>query len=190
MTMITQTPRLVIRNWRPDDLDPFWRLNSDETVMEFFPMRRNRTEAADMMAQLTEMIATTGYGFFALEQKSDSALVGFVGLARTDLAPALPIGAVEVGWRLLPDYWGSGYATESAQRMLRLGFEERGLSEIVSFAVEKNTRSTAVMRRLGMTRAPDRDFDHPRVPDTHPHLKRHVLHAMTADQWRTIRENS
>lgn len=186
MTIIAETPRLVIRNWRPDDLDRFWLLNSDETVMEFFPGRRNREQSAEMMARLTEMIATTGYGFFALERKDDAALTGFVGLARTDLAPALPKGAVEVGWRLLPDYWGSGYATESAQRMLRLGFEERGLHEIVSFAVENNTRSTAVMRRLGMTHAPERDFDHPGIPDTHPHLKRHVLYAMTADEWRAM----
>ena len=42
---------------------------------------------------------------------------------------------------------------------------------------------TAVMRRLGLHHEPDRDFDHPRVPDTHPHLKRHVLYTISRQQW-------
>ena len=85
---------------------------------------------------------------------------------------------VEIGWRLGTDFWGLGYATEAARELLRLGFEDRGLDEIVSFAVPQNTRSIAVMDRLGLRPDPSRDFDHPRVPDSHPHLRRHVLYAL------------
>jgi len=187
--IIAESERTVIRNWRPDDLDLFWLINSDETVMEFFPARRNREESKAMMDRLTQMIETTGYGFFALERKSDNVTMGFMGLALTDLEPALPKGLPEVGWRLAPQYWGSGYATEAAERLLELGFGERGLAEIVSFAVQGNTRSTAVMERLGMVHDLARDFDHPRIPDTHPQLKRHVLYSMTADLWQRRRDN-
>jgi RimJ/RimL family protein N-acetyltransferase len=69
--------------------------------------------------------------------------------------------------------------------MLRLGFEQRNLAEIVAFAVAANRRSTAVMKRIGLRRDPSRDFDHPRVPETHPHLKRHVVYAMTAEEWNS-----
>jgi RimJ/RimL family protein N-acetyltransferase len=181
--IIAETDRLIVRNWKPADADLFYLINSDETVMEFFPFRRDRAQSDDMMRYLTERIARTGYGFFAVERKSDGEPVGFTALARTDLEPHLPDGTVEVGWRLAPQFWGSGYATEAARAMLELGFEQRDLPEIVSFAVPENRRSTAVMERIGLRRDPSRDFDHPRVPDTLPHLKRHVLYAMRAEEW-------
>lgn len=80
--------------------------------------------------------------------------------------------------------------TEAALALLDHGFGERALGEIISFAVATNTRSTAVMRRIGMQPDPRRDFDHPGVPDTHPHLKRHVLYAVTERQWRAAKPSN
>lgn len=57
------------------------------------------------------------------------------------------------------------------------------MKEIVSFAVTANQRSTAVMERIGMTAEPAHDFDHPGVPDSHPHLKRHSFYRITAEEW-------
>ena len=74
--------------------------------------------------------------------------------------------------------------TEAARAWLAFGFGELGLDEIVSFAVEANRRSTAVMERIGMRRDPSGDFDHPVVPDTHPRLKRHVVYRLAHDDWR------
>jgi len=182
--IVAETERLLVRNWQDGDLDLFHHINSDEDVMAFFPMRRNRAESAEMMRIIAERIATTGYGFFALQRKGEEHALGFAGLAIARLEPALPEGSVEIGWRLARRYWGKGYATEAARELLRLGFAERGLEEIVSFAVADNRRSTAVMERIGMTHDPSRDFDHPRMPDSHPHLKRHVLYAIGADEWR------
>lgn len=92
-------------------------------------------------------------------------------------APFTP--AVEIGWRLARSAWGKGYATEAARRALRFAFEDRGLDEVVSFTSAGNLRSQAVMERIGMTRDPAGDFDHPLVADGHP-LKRHVLYRVTA----------
>lgn len=50
-----------------------------------------------------------------------------------------------------------------------------------------NSRSTAVMERLGMTADPARDFDHPGILDSHARLKRHVFYRLTAKDWRTNR---
>ena len=93
--------------------------------------------------------------------------------------PELPCApAVEVGWRLHPDHWGHGYATEAAAASLRFGFDEAGLDEIVAFTTTLNTRSQAVMERIGMVRDPAGDFDHPRLPEGSP-LRRHVLYRIT-----------
>jgi RimJ/RimL family protein N-acetyltransferase len=86
---------------------------------------------------------------------------------------------VEIGWRLHPDHWGHGYATEAATASLRFGFEQGGLAEIVAFTTTRNTRSQAVMERVGMRRDAAGDFDHPSVPEGSP-LRRHVLYRATA----------
>ncbi len=186
--IITETDRLLIRNWRDEDIDLFHEINSDPKVMEFFPSRRDRQQALEVMQTIQRRIAETGYGFFALESKADGVPIGFGGLAIAGIEPLMPADTVEVGWRLATRYWGKGYASEAGSALLRVGFAERGLEEIVAFAVTANRRSTAVMERIGMAHDPDRDFDHPRVPDSHPHLRRHVLYAVTADEWRRRRE--
>lgn len=181
--MITETERLVIRNWQESDLSLFHHINSDDRVMEFFANRRNRKQSKELMRWLADDIRKTGYGFFALENKADGQPVGFAGLSLVNFGP-LPADTIEIGWRLGAAFWGCGYATEAARELMRLGFEDRGLDEIVSFAVPQNTRSIAVMDRLGMRPDPSRDFDHPRVPDSHPHLRRHVLYALRAKDWQ------
>jgi RimJ/RimL family protein N-acetyltransferase len=100
--------------------------------------------------------------------------IGFVGLSvPTFEAHFTP--CVEIGWRLAQEHWGQGYATEAARAAIDFGFQKFELSEIVSFTVPDNLRSRAVMERIGMTRSPADDFDHPALPENHP-LRRHVLY--------------
>lgn len=176
MTVILQTERLTLRNWRPDDRDLFREINRDPKVMEFFPMRRSHAECDELMDRLRTMIEDTGYGFYALADRQSNEVMGFCGIARVSLPGILPEGAVEIGWRLATRFWGHGYITEAARALLAFGFGERRLDEIYAFAVRDNSRSIAVMERLGMERLDGRDFDHPSVPDSHPHLKTHVLY--------------
>lgn len=182
--IILETERLVIRNWQDRDRELFFEINSDETVMKFFPFRRDRAEADAFFDWIQKLIAETGLGFYALELKISGETIGFCGLARTDLEPHIPLNTVEIGWRLAPRFWGKGYINEAAVALLRHGFETLRLDEIVSFAVHDNVRSTSVMRRIGMQRDTANDFEHPRVPESHPHLKPHVLYRMAASDWR------
>ena len=76
-----------------------------------------------------------------------------------------------------------GYATEGARASLAAGFEQVELDEIVSMIVDANVRSWSLMKRLGLRRSIDDDFDHPRLPDGHP-LKRHVLYRITRAEWQ------
>lgn len=188
--IIRETDRLVIRNWREPDRALFFEVNSDETVMAFFPFRRTLAESNTFFDHLQKMIAETGLGFYALENKASGETIGFCGLARTDLAPFIPCATVEIGWRLPHRFWGKGLVTEAAKALLRHGFETLQLDEIVSFAVHDNLRSTAVMQRIGLHRDRHGDFDHPRVPDSTPQLKRHVLYRLTADEWRAAEVGS
>jgi len=183
-----ETDRLRIRNWEDRDRNLFYQINSDDRVMAFFPFRRDRAQSDEMMDRLRDDIDRRGYGFTALELKHTGEPIGFAGINTTDIVPAIPGECVEIGWRLAPDFWGKGYATEAAKRLLAFGFEDLGLREIVSFAVWNNHPSTAVMRRIGMVADPAGDFDHPYVPDTHPQLKRHVFYRITANNWRQTKK--
>jgi RimJ/RimL family protein N-acetyltransferase len=182
-----RTERLILRNWEERDRDLFFRINSDDQVMEYFPIRRARIQSDALFDRLRAGIAEKGYGFTAVEIASTGECIGFVGIAETSLEPFLPDGTVEIGWRLAPEFWGHGYVTEAAEAWLAFGFEARDLDEIVSFAVWDNRRSIAVMERLGMRADPAGDFDHPTVPDTRPQLKRHRLYRLSREVWRNRR---
>lgn len=176
------TERLVLRNWREEDRNLFREINRDPKVMEFFPFRRTHEEADLLMDRLRDMIATTGHGFLAMADRQSGEAMGFCGIAPVDLPGILPEGAHEIGWRLATRFWGKGFVTEAALALLADAFSGRRLGEVHAFAVSHNIRSIAVMRRIGMHHLPERDFDHPLVPDSRGDLKRHVLYRAVAPQ--------
>jgi len=177
------TDRLILRNWEDRDRELFHHISSDDTVMEFFEFRRNREEADRVMDRIRGGIDRNGFGFAAIELKETGECLGFTGLSIVTETPPVPDGSIEIGWRLAAGHWGKGYASEAARAWLRFGFETLKLQEIIAFAVEDNHRSTAVMKRLGMEHRPEGDFLHPKVGDEFPHLRPHVLYAITRDQW-------
>jgi ribosomal-protein-alanine N-acetyltransferase len=127
--------------------------------------------------------AEHGYGLWAVEVRPHdgapvTGFVGFVGLAVPAFEAAFT-PCVEIGWRLARGAWGQGYATEGARAALRFGFDVAGIDEIVSFTTVENARSRAVMGRLGMTRDPADDFEHPGLPVEDP-LRPHVLYRLAA----------
>ena len=115
-----------------------------------------------------------GFGMWAAERVSDGVLVGGIGIHR--IIPGQPMaGQLELGWRLTPSAWGSGYATEGAAAALAWALERLDVEVIVSCTARTNVRSEAVMRRIGMERAPQRDFDHPALPPGHA-LRLHIVY--------------
>jgi RimJ/RimL family protein N-acetyltransferase len=171
------TPRLRLRLWRDEDLPVFAALNASPEVMEFFPKPLDRAESDELADRIRGHFARHGFGLWAVELPGIADFIGFVGLA----VPAFEAHftpCVEIGWRLAQEHWGQGYATEAARAALDFGFQNLGLEEIVSFTVPANQRSRAVMERIGMTRSPADDFDHPSIPENHP-LRRHVLYRVS-----------
>ena len=173
-----RTERLTLRRWRDADRAPFAQMNADPRVMEFFPAPLSREESDALITRIEAGFDRHGFGLWALEVRETGEFIGFTGLAPPEFeAHFTP--AVEVGWRLAAPAWGRGYATEAARAAIAFGFERAGLEEIVSMTSVLNERSRAVMERLGMSRDPADDFDHPGIPAGHP-LRRHVLYRLSA----------
>jgi ribosomal-protein-alanine N-acetyltransferase len=170
------TERLVLREWREADREPFAAMNADPRVMEHFPSTLTGAESDAMIDRIVARWRRDGHGLWAVERTDDGAFLGFTGLASPTDAPDLP-PFVEIGYRFAVPAWGHGYASEAARAAVGWGFEVLGLDEIASWTAASNTRSQAVMRRIGMTHDPADDFDHPRLPEGH-RIRRHVLYRL------------
>ena len=175
------TRRLLLREWRDADREPFAAMSADAEVMRFLMPIADSDAWIDRQRQHQ---ADHGICFWPAALAQSGEFIGSVGLVQvpyqTHYTPA-----VEVGWRLARGFWCRGYATEAAAAALRFGFERLGLREIVANTAVDNAASQRVMLRLGMSRDPADDFDHPRVPLGH-RLRRQVLYRLAADHWRTL----
>jgi len=173
---VLSTPRLVLRTYREEDLPGLAELNGDREVVRFLGGRPMTREDSDALAgRIAASWAADGLGMIAVERKADGALLGMAGL---DESPWHP-GQIEVGWRLAPQHWGQGYATEAGAAWLEHGFGARALSRIIAIADADppNVASIAVMRRLGMS------LDHQAELDDHGELFEAVVYAITAQDW-------
>jgi len=172
------TDRLLLRPFRPDDIDRLAALQADESFW-WYPLRRGMTDAetVDFLDRVISLHDDPDRPVFhAVVERESGVLIGWAGLSVPDFLPEI-LPAIEVGWRLGLEYRGMGYATEAAAEALRWGFEDLGLSAVVAIYEPENVASGRVMDRLGFaagasTVDPKRDL---------PLLVR----TLTADDWRT-----
>ncbi|GHE59849.1 N-acetyltransferase [Streptomyces longispororuber] len=175
--MVTlETPRLILRRWREEDVAPMAAVNADPEVMRWIRdgSVRDEQQTRDGVRAWESEWESQGFGLFAVEVRSTGELAGFTGLSVPGYLPEV-LPAVEVGWRLGRAHWGRGLATEAAAAALRFGFEERGLERIVSITQVGNDASERIMTKLGMR--PDRET-------VNPHGGRRVrVYAVTSEQY-------
>lgn len=179
-----QSARVSLRQWKVEDRPPFAALNADPRVMAHFPHVLSRAESDALADRNATFIARNGWGFWAAELRASGRFMGFVGL-NVPTAPLPFAPCVEIGWRLLPQYWGQGLASEAAQAALSVAFEQLQLEEVVSFTALSNLRSMAVMQRLMMKRD-EATFEHPALPHGHG-LRRHCLYRLKRAEWQAHR---
>ncbi len=185
------SPRLILRHWTHEDQRPFALMNSDPEVMRYFPSRLS-ADQSDLYAEMMQLgLEERNFGFWAIELRSEDQTGGpFIGCAGLSVpqwnSPFMP--CIDIGWRLSRDYWGMGYASEAAHRILDYSFNELDIDEVLSFASVLNVRSIAVMELLGMTRNPDDDFCHPMF-DSDSDLSRHVLYRMPKQLWTSLQSD-
>ncbi len=142
--------------------------------MEYFPSTLSSAESDVLADAIRSHLDEHGWGLWAVDIPEVTSFAGFIGLSRPRFeAHFTP--CTEVGWRLGPEFWGYGYATEGAMAALRFGFDTLGLDQIVSFTTASNMPSRRVMERIGMMHDPGDDFDHPSLAVGHT-LRRHVLY--------------
>jgi RimJ/RimL family protein N-acetyltransferase/GNAT superfamily N-acetyltransferase len=186
VTIEFDTERLKLRVWQDQHRAAFAAMNADPAVMRYFPALLSAEQSNAGIDIWLQQFEQLGWSNWAVERQDSGEFIGFIGLSvpRRTL-PFSP--CVEIGWRLKQAAWGHGYATEGALACLRVGFEQIGLDEIVSFATLSNRPSIAVMERIGMLDA-HANFEHPAVPEQSP-LRAHCLYKISRASW-TLRQHS
>jgi RimJ/RimL family protein N-acetyltransferase len=142
-----ETSRLRLRVLRESDFPTYetWCANMD--IMRYLGGKTmNRFEAWRHLAYLVGHWAFRGYGYYAVEEKSTGRLVGRVGY--TD---GIGWPGFELGWTIVPEFQGRGYATEAAQLLLAYAFETLDKPHVMSLIHPDNAPSRRVAERLGET---------------------------------------
>jgi RimJ/RimL family protein N-acetyltransferase len=139
-----RTERLLLRELRPEDVEPHHTMSQDPEVQRFLGGLKSPYESFNNLATHAGHWALRGYGGLAIERLEDGAFLGRTGFIDPPGWPQL-----EVGWKLVRAAWGHGYATEAARAVIAYGFTALDLPELCSLIVTENTGSAAVARRLG-----------------------------------------
>ena len=146
-----ETARLRLRMWSPDDVPAYARMVSDPEVMRHMGARMSADQAAAQIEGMAEHWRTGGFSQWAAVDRQTGRLIGRIGLLRHR---DWPLGGdpVEIGWTLHRDWWGRGLATEggrAAMECWRTNLPDE--PQLISITTPANTRSRAVMERLGLT---------------------------------------
>jgi ribosomal-protein-alanine N-acetyltransferase len=179
-----ETPRLILRDWRESDREPWAAMGRDPAVMQHLGPVMTREQADASFERASGQIARDGHGFWAVERKADGAFLGFIGAKNTTFDAHFTPN-IELGWRLSRDAWGGGLATEGAMAARDWAFANLDTDEVIAITTPDNHRSQAVMGKIGLERDLAGDFDHPSLAEDDP-LRPHVLFRMGRARWEKL----
>lgn len=159
---VIETERLLLRNWREDDIPVFIEHMNTPAVMRWLGGVRPPAQLEHIIRnKLMVWQEESGFTFWVVERKEDAALLGFCGVVISEGEGSSVIGSHEIGWRFREDVWGHGYAKEAAVASLDHVFTRIEADHVIAQTLMENTASWGLMERLGMHRRPDLDYDDP-----------------------------
>ncbi|MDY7098836.1 MAG: GNAT family N-acetyltransferase [Pseudomonadota bacterium] len=177
-----ETERLILRDWCEEDWAPFFEATNTPSVMRWLGGVMDEAKANAARGRLEAYRREHGHTFWVVERREDGAILGFCGLKRCN-EPNGPTGEMEVGWRLREDAWGKGYAKEAAIASLDLAFDMFDAQQVIALTVQRNTASWGLMKRLGMRRRDDLDFE---GPGFDPDDATIMVYEIDKDEWRAL----
>ncbi|MDM4765156.1 GNAT family N-acetyltransferase [Pelomonas sp. SE-A7] len=165
------TPRLRLEPFAPEHLDGLQAMNRQLEVMRYISGRpETREETLASIERVQARWADWGYSWWSFFARENGRLVGAGCIQHLDRDSAQ---AHEIGWRLQPDCWGKGLASEAAEHMAAFAFEHLKAPLLCAICHPDNQASARVMQRLGMGyRGLETWYD-----------KEWSTYAMTAEQW-------
>lgn len=168
-----ETPRLLLRLPRTEDLDPWAELMADAEAARFIGGTAPRAVAWRALMTMIGAWHAQGFAMFSVIDKATGRWVGRLG-------PWMPDGwpGTEVGWAIARDCWGRGYATEGATAAMDFAFDRLGWTEVIHSIAPENVASRRVAQKLG-----SRNRGPGRLPPPYENDPVEIW-GQTREQWR------
>ncbi len=148
-----ETSRLLLREIFPNDEVAWFEMDSNPEVHKY--LGNEPVTSIEQIRQATQSIrqqySDNGIGRWAVIEKTSGNFIGWSGLKLIKEYENNQINFHDVGYRLHPNYWGKGYATESAKAAIEYGFNQLNLTEIIGMAHQENKASRKVLEKCGLT---------------------------------------
>ena len=149
MKIITETERLIIREFNLGDAQAVLHFNTPEEVNRFTGdagLCESLIDAENIITDIwLKEYQAHGFARWAIVLKETNTVIGFCGFKKETR-----IDGVDIGYRLHPDYWGKGYATEANQACIEYAKKNMDLNHVLGDVVHENTASANVLKKLGM----------------------------------------
>ncbi|WP_095102313.1 GNAT family N-acetyltransferase [Pseudomonas sp. Irchel 3A5] len=145
--VVLQTERMTLRQLSSADVLPMAQILSDPEVMRY-SVRGILSESAtaEFVDWSSQSYALHGFGPWAVVETASGVLMGFCALNQETVDGA---EEVEIGYRLAPQFWGRGLATEIVRATLTYGFERLELPSIIAIVQPANVASVRVIQKVG-----------------------------------------
>jgi len=153
MKIYAETDRLILREMLPEDAEGMFELDSNPLVHKYLGNKPIKIieESEKRIAYVRDQYVNQGVGRWSVIEKSTGIFMGWSGLKfYFDLTLNSKTHFYDIGYRLIPKYWGKGYATESAFAVMDYGFNTMQLETIVGLADVNNVASNIILKKIGL----------------------------------------
>lgn len=143
--ILAETRRLLIRSWKPADIESYAKIVANPAVMQFIGKGEVQSydDAENYIRECQAHFSSHGWSRFAVECRETQTLAGFCGFKHYN-------GELDFGWRYAPEFWNRGIGTEAARAVLDLGIKVFKFPRIVCIAYEENKASIRIIEKLGL----------------------------------------
>ena len=151
MNIRIETERLMMRPFQKDDVERLFLLDSNPEVMKYVGQKTltKKEQSAEVIKMVQKQYAEKGIGRWAVIEKESNLLIGWSFLKYLTEEINGIKNVYDLGYRFLPEFWGKGYATESAKASLEYGFKKMNLDKICAHAHSENEASIYTLKKLG-----------------------------------------
>jgi RimJ/RimL family protein N-acetyltransferase len=153
MSIIIETERLILRELVHTDVNGMFELDANPDVHKY--LGNNPVKSIDQSVEVIKLVRQQyvdyGIGRWAAIEKSSGNFIGWSGLKFITECENNHFNFYDVGYRLMPKYWGKGYATESAKAAIKYGFTKLNANEIIGTANVENIASRRALEKCGLT---------------------------------------
>jgi RimJ/RimL family protein N-acetyltransferase len=150
-----ETARLILREFREQDLAALHALVSNVAVMQSSDGVEDEARARKRLEGYQASYRQHGFGKWAVELKGSGKVIGYCGFGLEEFDGKCE---PELGFRLLPEFWGSGLATEAAEVCSQYAWAKLKFPRFLGFAHPANGASRRVLEKIGMRELGDRTF--------------------------------